>query len=292
MNVIYLRIDIHCHIFSEQNTTKFIDKIFQGFTGYGFYKQIKSELKKVPSVEADSMFEKTLAHIKNAGLNKVVLLPLSLRENLLVKEWSELEPNIFIPFLNPPEKKSYNQNLYKYFSDQIESIEYRGFKITNSFRKKKLNDPILKNVFKVAQDYNLPILMHTGYPPPGTKKNVLSYSNPFKIEEFALQFPEVNIIIAHMGYPWVDIALSLAVQYQNVYLDISNLTYMMPNRLKEFLLRAKELIGLDKILFGSDGFIPEMIEMTVNLFEGVDFLRKEEKSKILGENSGELLNII
>jgi len=45
-----------------------------------------------------------------------------------------------------------------------------------------------------------------------------------------------------------DLRNALAVQYPNIYLDVSNMTYMMPNRLKDFLLYAKELIGLDKIL--------------------------------------------
>jgi len=94
-----------------------------------------------------------------------------------------------------------------------------------------------------------------------------------------------------MGYPWVDNALALAVQYPNIYLDISNMTYMMPNRLKDFLVYAKELIGLDKILFGSDGFVPEMIEIAVNYFNNVNFLTKEEIDNILGLNAQKLLKI-
>ena len=94
-----------------------------------------------------------------------------------------------------------------------------------------------------------------------------------------------------MGFPWTDVAIALAVQYPNVYLDISNLTYMMPNHLKTLLIQAKELIGLDKILFGSDGFVPEMLELTTKYFKNVDFLLKEDIDKIMGLNSAKLLNI-
>ncbi|MHA1500104.1 MAG: amidohydrolase family protein, partial [Promethearchaeota archaeon] len=101
---------------------------------------------------------------------------------------------------------------------------------------------------------------------PGTRKNVLTYSNPIVIDEFINSFPKANIIIAHMGFPWTDIAIALATQYPNIYLDISNMAYMMPKRLEQFLLQAKEIIGTRKILFGSDGSLPEMIEIALDYF--------------------------
>ncbi len=66
---------------------------------------------------------------------------------------------------------------------------------------------------------------------------------------------------------------------------------MQPNRLKELLIQAKEIIGLEKILFGSDGFVPEQIEMTSNYFDNIDFLTNEEVEKILGLNAAKLLNL-
>ena len=66
---------------------------------------------------------------------------------------------------------------------------------------------------------------------------------------------------------------------------------MMPNRLKDFLLRAKELIGLDKILFGSDGFLLEMIEIAVNYFNDAEFLTQQDLENIMGGNAQKLLNL-
>jgi predicted TIM-barrel fold metal-dependent hydrolase len=160
-----------------------------------------------------------------------------------------------------------------------------------SFRKKKLSDEILYPTLEIATKYKVPVLMHSGYPPPGTKRSVLMYSNPVFIDEFINSYPKVNIIIAHMGFPWTDVAIALATQYPNIYLDVSNLAYMMPNHLKTLLLQAKEIMGLDKILFGSDGFLPEMIEIAVNYFEKAEFLKKEEITKILGLNAQKILNL-
>jgi predicted TIM-barrel fold metal-dependent hydrolase len=221
----------------------------------------------------------------------VVLLPVNSKENLIVKEWYNEAPNIFIPFYNPPEKIREGINEKEVIEEAIKLKRYKGFKIMLSFRKKMLNDKLLFPTLEIATKYNIPVLMHSGYPPPGTKKNVLTYSNPVVIDEFINSFTKAKIIIAHMGFPWTDIAIALATQYPNIYLDISNLTYMMPDHLKSLLIQAKEITGIDKVLFGTDGFLPEMIEIAVNFFNDVDYLTKEDLHKILGLNAAKLLEI-
>jgi predicted TIM-barrel fold metal-dependent hydrolase len=283
-----MRIDFHCHIFREGTIKDSIDKQFNHFSGYGFYERIKEGLKKIKIINRNNIIEKTLFYIRKAQLDKVVLLPINMSENRQAIGWHRQATDIFIPFFNPPEKSTPQINIENILEEAIQD-GIKGLKIMLSFRKKFLNDEILYPSFEIAQKHDLPVLFHTGYPPPGTRLNVLSYSNPLEIEEILQSFPKLKIIIAHMGFPWVDIALALAVQYPNIYLDISNLTYMMPKRLKEFILNAKELLGINKLLFGSDGFIPEMIELTVNTFENIDYLSKVEIERIMGLNAQELL---
>jgi hypothetical protein len=287
-----MKIDFHCHIFRGLNSKSQIKEQFsEKFSGYGFYERIKHGIAEIETIETEDIIDKVLYHIKQAGLDKMVLLPLSIKENKEVLNWKKKAPEIFIPFFNPPERSMRGINIEKILKSAVEEDGIKGLKIMNPFREKYLNDPVLLEAFELAEVHELLVLMHTGYPPPGTRRNVLTYANPLKIEDIIQRFPELKIIIAHMGYPWIDVALSLAVQYPNIYLDISNLTYMMPKRLEEFLLRAKELIGTDKILFGSDGFAPEMIEMTVNHFENIDYLSKNEIDKIMGLNAKHLLNL-
>ncbi|TXT66937.1 MAG: Amidohydrolase [Promethearchaeota archaeon] len=284
-----MKIDFHCHIFTKTNSKENFFQQFDKFSGYGFYERIKEQLNHVQSKNIENLLHRTLYCVKKANLDKVVLLPVNMKENQQVIEWSKAAPDVFIPFFNPPERLNPNLNVKKVLETQLRENNIRGFKIMISFRSRSLNDRILYPTFEIAAKNQLPIVMHTGYPPPGTKTNVLTYADPLKIEEILPSFPKLIIIIAHMGFPWVDVALALAVQYPMIYLDISNLIYMMPNRLKEFIIHAKELIGIDKLLFGSDGFIPEMIEMTVNMFEDVSYLSKEEIEKIMGWNAERIL---
>ena len=286
-----MKVDFHCHIFSTTESIDLLKRQFNYFKGYGFYERMIKQVENIKSIETNNVIEKTLYHAKRAGLDKIVLLPLSINQNEKVKEWVSLAPKLFIPFFNPPEKSSAGDNIQDIIDRAIKEDGYRGLKIMASFRKKYLNDRILYPAWEVAEKSQIPVLFHTGYPPPGTMKQVLKYSNPINLEEIIRSFPELKLIIAHMGYPFVDIALSLAVQYPNIYLDISNLTYMIPNRLKEILLQANEIIGMNRILFGSDAFTPEMLEITTNYFNNCDFLVKDEIDKIMGLNAKKLLNI-
>jgi hypothetical protein len=286
-----LRIDFHCHIFSGLKSIEALKKQFRDFIGYGFYERMVKKVQKIESNHLDDPIDKTIYHSKKAKINKIVLLPLSIKQNQEVKDWYNRVPDLFIPFYNPPEKSSRDTNVEDQILDALSNDVYKGLKIMISFRRKTLNDTLLYPALEVAEKLQMPVLFHTGYPPPGTKRQVLTYSNPINLEDTISSFPKLNIIIAHMGYPFVDIAMALAVQYPNVHVDISNLTYMMPNRLKNFLIRAKEMIGTKKILFGSDAFCQEMLEITIGYFNEVDFLTRNEVDQILGLNAVKLLKL-
>ena len=278
-------------MFQKGYKIEYMEKGFKIFQGYGFYERISQKLRKVKSIEELNIIDKTLYHIKKANLDKVVLLPVSAQENRLLKEWIDYSPNIFIPFYNPPEKVQKNSDVTEQMEQELQELDYKGLKLMISFRNKHFYDKIVQPILEVAQSHNLIVLMHTGWPPPGTKKPVLSYSNPVEMDDYFNSFPKVKFVIAHMGFPFSDVAIALATQYPNIFLDISNLPYMAPLKLRELLLMAKDIIGTHKILFGTDGFVPEMIEIAVDCFNKVDYLTKSEIEQIMGLNAMKLLGL-
>jgi predicted TIM-barrel fold metal-dependent hydrolase len=286
-----LRIDFHCHLFPPLISSKIVEAGASIFKDYGFYERMRQKFSEIKTIDTKSIMEKTLFHLDKARIEKVVLLPVNKKENYEVKNWVNFAPKVFIPFYNAPEKSSEGLDATEEIRKAIVEEGYKGFKVMLTFREKRLNDQLIYPVLEAAHKYKVPIVMHCGYPPPGTRRNVLTYSNPIYIDEFASSYPRAKMIITHMGYPFVDVAIALAAQYPNIYLDLSNLAYMMPIRLKEFLLRAKEVIGVHKILYGSDGNTPEMIEIAVNYFDTSDFLPKEDFEKIMGLNAMKLLNL-
>jgi predicted TIM-barrel fold metal-dependent hydrolase len=278
-------------MFQKGYKIEYLEKAFKIFEGYGFYERISQILKKVEPIKKGNIIEKSLYYFNKVRLEKVVLLPVSAKENQQLKKWVEYAPDVFIPFYNPPEKVRSNSDIKNQMEKELKELNYKGLKLMISFRNKHFYDKILYPILEVAQSHELIVLMHTGWPPPGTKRAVLSYSNPVDMDEYFNTFPKIKFVIAHLGFPFSDIAIALATQYPNIYLDISNLTYMAPLKLKELLLVARDIIGTHKILFGTDGFVPEMIELATQQFEQVDYLSQKEKANILGFNAKKLLNL-
>ena len=288
-----MKIDFHCHLFYERNTLEFMLKQFQIFKGYGFHQRILETVGNIKQIDAPDIILKTSGYAKRAGLNKIVLLCASANENILVKKWVEAKPDLFIPFYNPPEKSEDADEISQKVEQALREDGFQGLKILLPFRGKLVNDKTLYPAYEMAKKVDVPILFHTGYPPPGTPghKMRLSTAHPAMLDEVIASFPRVKIIMSHCGYPWSDEAIALATQFPNVHLDISNLMYMIPNKMRDILLHAKEVIGLDKILYGSDGFSPEMVEVCCNLVESIDYLTPAEIKKIMGLNAQNLLKI-
>jgi predicted TIM-barrel fold metal-dependent hydrolase len=95
----------------------------------------------------------------------------------------------------------------------------------------------------------LPLLMHVGVPLPSM---LMKYSHPFLLDELALRHPDLTIIAAHAGAPWVLETLAVAVRHPNVYLDVSALPAIRRELLPVVLALCAEQGLEDRVLFGGD----------------------------------------
>jgi uncharacterized protein len=76
-------------------------------------------------------------------------------------------------------------------------------------------------------------------------------ANPLLLDDVAIAFPELRMVIAHIGHPWVYEAVVVMRRHKNVYADTSAIANR-PTVLATALSAAKEYGVLDKVLFGSD----------------------------------------
>lgn len=102
-----------------------------------------------------------------------------------------------------------------------------------------------------------PAIFHMGDCLNSVKKAKLKFANPMLIDDVAVDFPNMNFIIAHAGNPWVSDAAEVCYKNDNVYADISGFVYKdfsdkdelyFSKMMKEFL----EISSVDKLLFGTD----------------------------------------
>jgi predicted TIM-barrel fold metal-dependent hydrolase len=95
----------------------------------------------------------------------------------------------------------------------------------------------------------LPLLIHQGT--TFARAGSLLQARPVLLDEIALRFPELRIVIAHMGHPWFSEAIAVVRRHPHVYADVSAL---VSRRwlLYQALVEAIEYSVEHKLLFGTD----------------------------------------
>ena len=130
----------------------------------------------------------------------------------------------------------------------------RGFKFHPSSQAFMPNDPSVYPVYEVIQEAGLPALFHSGQTGAGAGMRGgggirLKYSNPMYLDDVAVDFPDMPIIIAHPSFPWQEEALSVATHKPQVYIDLSGWS---PKYFAPILIQYANTLLKNKMLFGTD----------------------------------------
>jgi uncharacterized protein len=125
----------------------------------------------------------------------------------------------------------------------------RGIKMSPIYQNYHPTDPRAREIYARAEKLHLPILIHQGTTFP--RRAPLKYAMPYLLEDVALEFPELRIVIAHLGHPWEHETIVLIRKQPNVYSDLSALFYR-PWQFYNSMILAQEYNVQHKLLFGSD----------------------------------------
>jgi predicted TIM-barrel fold metal-dependent hydrolase len=130
----------------------------------------------------------------------------------------------------------------------------KGFKFHPSSQAFTPSDPAVYPVYEVIQEAGLPALFHSGQTGAGAGMRGgggirLKYSNPMYLDDVAVDFPDMPIIIAHPSFPWQEEALSVATHKPQVYIDLSGWS---PKYFAQILIQYANTLLKNKMLFGTD----------------------------------------
>lgn len=155
------------------------------------------------------------------------------------------------------------------------------------------NDPKLEQFYSLAEELDVPVLIHCGALAGASNLFNIKDGNPLLLEEVLKRHPNLRIYIENASYPFSQEIIALMGYYPNVYADLSTVTWLVPR--KAFHRYLKELIeaGFDKrLMFGSDQMIwPESIGMAIEAIESASFLSKEQKRDIFYNNAARFLRL-
>lgn len=192
-------------------------------------------------------------------------------------------------------------------TDDIKRYYERGFKgLKFIFPADFYDSEEYFQVYALAEKLKMVCLFHTGIvsPMPGDKEMRIAskYMHPLTIDAIARAFPDLKIIIAHLGIPFYEVGAHLIRIFPNVYSDLAGAGiwgYIGKERLKNLLdWRNKFFPGsktyYHKLVYGSDAYVsmPFMLKKAKEgyerLFDGLK-LSKDLREKILFATMRDLL---
>ena len=209
--------------------------------------------------------------------------------NDAVADLAAANPDVIIPFasIDPtrgPEAVREARRL-------VSAGRVRGLKLHPPLQPFSPNDPLAYPLYEVFAEAKLPVLFHTGHSGigtgmPGGGGVRLKFGNPMLIDDVAVDFPDLPIILAHPSFPWQDEAISICLHKPTVYIDLSGWSpkYFSPTLIQyaNTLLKTKVLFGTDYPLITPDRWLADFDKIAI---------KDEVKPLILKENAVRLFGL-
>lgn len=130
-----------------------------------------------------------------------------------------------------------------------EALGLRGIKLMPMYAGFRPDQPELDPLWEYATRHQLPVLLHTGT--TFISQAPIECTLPRHLDPVAIRFPELRLILAHLGHPYEGETVAVIRKHRHVYSDISALHYR-PFQLYHSLMLVQEYGVWNKVLFGSD----------------------------------------
>lgn len=119
----------------------------------------------------------------------------------------------------------------------IEEWQLKGLMLHPDWDSFSVNDrPVMDPLMELLREHDYPVIFHSGYGP----------ADPVGFMQLAERFPDVPIMLKHMGYQIAEDAIEIARRVPNVYLETSA-------NWQNLIAHALRVLGPERIMFGSDG---------------------------------------
>ncbi len=196
--------------------------------------------------------EEFIADLSEAGIDKAIILSDKRTTPEKVSSFCKQDPNKFIGFgyVNPIRQEA-NEEVLR----QRRELDLFGLKLYPCSDGYSPDDNHAFKVYEAASNLGMPVMFHQAGMPDSY--DYMRHTDPAQIDVVADSFPDLKIVLAHLGYPRVDETLYVARKHRNVWCDISwpygdvnhpSFLYL----LWKDLLTALNLGVIDKIVFGTD----------------------------------------
>ena len=299
--------DAHCHFFSEGFFAKLWSELStaqkhrpEGDTPKSLLKQLGWD---APG-SINELADRWVAELDHVGVNRVALMSSVPEDELSVAKAIERHPKRFVGmFMVNPLAPNGAERVQRAFGE----YHLRCACLFPAMHHYSLNDESVKDIFKLAAQYNCAVFVHCGILSIGVRKKLklrsvfdIQCGNPLALIPVASQFPTVPIIVPHFGAGFFKELLMASDLCQNIYTDTSSSNswtkYMANFSLVDVFHDALNVLGPERILFGTDSsFFPRgwqqpLFDAQQTVFDTLDLI-PENRDAILSQNFNRVFGI-
>lgn len=200
-----------------------------------------------PKADADTI------HMEMAAVEKAIVFSLRYGDSIGIEGNDEVTaaavakyPDKLVGFAYADPRRPDCMELLRH---AIEDLGLKGVKFGPIYNGVALSDPRLEPVYEYCQRNNIPLTMHMGT--TFARNAPVDMGRAIHVEPIALKYPDLVMILAHMGHPWYEDCIAVVRKQPNVYCEVSALFYR-PWQYYNILIAAQEYKVVDKIFFGTD----------------------------------------
>ena len=184
-----------------------------------------------------------------APVDKLILLGIAFGNqtpNDDIARWARMWPEKIVPFcsVDPTDPGAMAE-----LERAVGTLGARGIKLSPHYQNFAPMDPRACAIYARAERLGLPIAFHQATSPVSAAP--LRYAHPMELDQVATAFPELKIVVAHLGHPWEADTIVLVRKHPNVYADISAQFYR-PWQFYNSLVLCHEYAQMHKVFFGTD----------------------------------------
>jgi predicted TIM-barrel fold metal-dependent hydrolase len=208
-----------------------------------------------------------------------------------VFQWVDAAPNQFIasPTVSDPKQSDLARLRREYKAGRLRGMG----ELASQYAGIAPNDPSLEPFFALAEEFDVPVLIHTEGIAGASQRFRIAHGHPELLEEVLARHPRLRLYLENAGFPFVDETIALMYRYDNVYVDVSTSTWIVPRPIFYRVLSELFDAGLGtRVMFGSDQMNwPETIDAAVETIETAPFLTPEQKRDVFYNNAARFLRL-
>ncbi len=223
------------------------------------------------------------------GIDVSVLLPVGEAAQQTAIEQAAAHPDRFVPFIWPGHAEEWGDaaDTVRHYASEHDC---RGVKFQPLLQHGFPTDERLYAMYEICETMGLIVLWHcgtVGFREEFGRPHLARYANSaVGVDQVAADFPELKLVISHLGGDFIYEACVIVAKHENVYLDTAYLAWFAPRMFPRttppaMIEHAVRVAGPDRVLYACEGLAPGVIRETD--------LDEQTQAAVLGGNAARLL---